>query len=72
MRSNAPAVNAERTFEGGPARTPKPPQQLVRQVATCMLFEDTLKPSIDCIENFSFSVIFRRSPQCCSTQVLGF
>lgn len=41
MRSNVAAVNRERTHEGGQARTPAAPHQLMRQVATCMLFEDT-------------------------------
>lgn len=41
MKTNTPAVNAERTHEAAPARIPKPVAQLERQVATCMLFEDT-------------------------------
>lgn len=41
MRTNETAVNKERTHEGGMARTPAPAHQLMRQVATCMLFEDT-------------------------------
>lgn len=41
MRTNVAEVNTARTYEGGPARIPKAPEQLVRQVATCMLFEDT-------------------------------
>lgn len=41
MKSNVLAVNDERTHEGGQARIAKPTPQLLRQVATCMLFEDT-------------------------------
>ncbi len=41
MRSNVAAVNTERTNEGGQARKPKAEHQLLRQVATCLLFEDT-------------------------------
>jgi 60 kDa SS-A/Ro ribonucleoprotein len=41
MRSNMVAVNRQRTHEGGLARTPAAPHQLLRQVATCMLFENT-------------------------------
>lgn len=41
MRTNAAAKNTERTFEGGQARKPKAEHQLLRQVATCLLFEDT-------------------------------
>lgn len=41
MRTNASAVNTERTYEGGMARSPKGVAQLERQVATCMLWEDT-------------------------------
>lgn len=41
MRTNAAAVHTQRTYEGGMARTPKAPAQLLRQVSTCMLFEDT-------------------------------
>lgn len=42
-RTNTAAVNAPRvkTHEGGPARIPKPEAQLERQVASCMLFENT-------------------------------
>ena len=45
MRSNVTAVNTQRTHEGGPARIPKSNEQLARQVATCMLFEDTFYES---------------------------
>lgn len=45
MRTNSTAVNLERTHEGAEARTPKAPEQLARQVATCMLFEDTFYES---------------------------
>lgn len=41
MRTNVAAVNTERTHEGGLARKPKAEHQLLRQVATCLLFEDT-------------------------------
>jgi 60 kDa SS-A/Ro ribonucleoprotein len=41
MRTNVLAVNPERTYEGGMARTPAATAQLLRQVAACMLFEDT-------------------------------
>ena len=41
MRTNAAAVNTERTFEGAPARIPAAPKQLERQVATCLLWENT-------------------------------
>ncbi len=41
MRTNTAAVNLERTFEGAPSRIPIATKQLERQVATCMLFEDT-------------------------------
>jgi hypothetical protein len=41
MRTNETAVNKERTHEGGMARTPTPEKQLMRLMATCMLFEDT-------------------------------
>jgi hypothetical protein len=41
MRTNAAAKNLEKTYEGAPARILKPAPQLLRQVATCMLFEDT-------------------------------
>ena len=42
MRSNEPVFNNEKTFEGGPAAVKIPPvKQLIRQVATCMLFENT-------------------------------
>lgn len=41
MQTNVAAKNKEKTFEGGRARTPKASEQLERQVATCMLFEDT-------------------------------
>lgn len=37
----APVRNTERTYEGGQARTPAPAHQLQRQVAACMLYEDT-------------------------------
>jgi 60 kDa SS-A/Ro ribonucleoprotein len=51
MRTNKTAVNNEKTFEGGPARNPKAEHQLKRQVATCMLFEDTFYESGDQIAN---------------------
>jgi len=41
VKTNTAAVNTERTYEGGLARTPAAPLQLERQVATCLLFEDT-------------------------------
>ena len=41
MRTNAAAANTERTFEGAPARIPAAPKQLERQVATCLLWENT-------------------------------
>lgn len=41
MKTNTTAENTERTYEGAPARILKGPAQLERQVATCMLFEDT-------------------------------
>ncbi len=49
MRSNVATVNTERTHEGAPARILKPTPQLVRQVATCMLFENTFYEKGDTI-----------------------
>jgi len=44
-KTNVAAVNNERTFEGAHARIPVPVSQLERQVATCMLFENTFYES---------------------------
>jgi 60 kDa SS-A/Ro ribonucleoprotein len=41
VKTNTAAIHTEYTYEGGFARSPKPPLQLERQVATCLLFEDT-------------------------------
>jgi len=45
MKTNVAATHTERTHEGGMARSPKGAAQLERQVATCMLFENTFYES---------------------------
>jgi len=46
MRTNVTAVNLMKTFEGGQASPKiKPREQLLRQVSTCLLFEDAFYAS---------------------------
>jgi 60 kDa SS-A/Ro ribonucleoprotein len=45
MKTNVAAENKDRTHEGAPARIPVSVKQLERQVATCMLWENTFYES---------------------------
>lgn len=51
MRTNTQAIHTERAFEGGLARSPRGVEQLLRQTATCLLFEDTFYASGSTIAN---------------------